>query len=214
MSESNETDTPDTGSSSPGRRSKVSRLIDEYELTGMGETLERRWTADGYERTSLRSLADLFNEALLRSALRDSDRNPLDGEIDNLYRLLQGNDVSSADRKRVIRRLERDGVDVDSLLEEFVSYQAIRTYLQNERNVSYERTKTDRVSATRETIERLRGRLINVADNRLEQLSAAGEVSIGSLSTVVDVRVRCAECGAQYTLDEILDRGSCECSTR
>lgn len=32
--------------SSRGRQSKVSRLIDEYDLDGLGEEMARRWTAE------------------------------------------------------------------------------------------------------------------------------------------------------------------------
>lgn len=63
-----------SGKSTRGRRSKVARLIDEYEWTGLGATLEARWTADGSERASLRDLADQFNERVLEAALREASQ--------------------------------------------------------------------------------------------------------------------------------------------
>ena len=41
-----------------GRGTKVARLIDEYDLSGMGARLEAAWTGASGERTSLRDLAD------------------------------------------------------------------------------------------------------------------------------------------------------------
>lgn len=201
----------DTAAAGRGRRGKVARLIEEYDLAGLGETLERRWTAEGDERASLRELADLFNRELLDAALREAGVHALDGEVANSYRLLVDDEVSSGDRTRARRRLEREGVDVDALEGDFVSYQAVRTYLQDERGATYERAATDRVAAARDTIEQLGGRTASVAEGRVEHLVEAGDLAVGSVSAVVDVRIRCDDCGEQYTLDELLDRGRCGC---
>lgn len=195
----------------PGRPSKVARLIDEYDLDGVGATLEARWTADGEERASLRDLADQFNRTVLEAALRQTDSQPLEGEVDNVFRLLTSDDVSAGERTRVKRRLERDGLDVDSLQRDFVSYQAIRTYLQNEREATYEEPERDRIKSTKSTVDQLRGRTATVTESRLDDLTNAGDLRITSPTVVVDVRVRCDECGSQYALSELLDRGECEC---
>jgi hypothetical protein len=75
-------------------RNKVARLIQQYELTGLGAELEARWTGDGVERTSLRDLAEYFNRKLLAAALREAGRTPLDDEVASLYHDLTGDDVS------------------------------------------------------------------------------------------------------------------------
>jgi len=79
-------------------RNKVARLIEKYELTGLGAELEARWTGDGVERTSLRDLADQFNQRLLAAALEEAGRTPLDDEIASLYDDLTGDDVSQIGR--------------------------------------------------------------------------------------------------------------------
>jgi len=76
----------------------VLRLIEEYGLDGMGDELERRWTASGDDRTNLRDLAERFNQQLLAEALAEAGLQPLSGEIENTYRLLTDEDVNSADR--------------------------------------------------------------------------------------------------------------------
>lgn len=65
-------------------------------------------------------------------------REPADaeGEVETLYALLTDEDVSDDDRLRARRRLEQDGIDVDALQDEFVSYQTIQRYLQDHRGAS------------------------------------------------------------------------------
>jgi hypothetical protein len=85
----------------PGHeRSKVGRLIAEYDLTGTGAELERYWTGDGTERRSLRKLVDHFNRKILRQRMDDAGMNPLDGEVANTFRLLTADDVTSGTRSQ------------------------------------------------------------------------------------------------------------------
>jgi hypothetical protein len=104
-----------------GRRRKVVRLLDEFDMEGLGADLERRWTASE-DHWSLRELATYFNKQLLDRTLHSVNVRTLDGEVDNIYRLLTGDDVTSVDRTRIRRRLEREEVDVDQLEKNFVTY--------------------------------------------------------------------------------------------
>jgi hypothetical protein len=201
-----------SGGSGRGRRSKVARLIEEYDLGAIGDELERAWTADGDRRRSLRDLADRFNRELLERVLRDAGVSSLDGEVENTYRLLTAESVSGADRTRIQRHLEREGIDVDALLEEFVSYQSIRTYLRKHRGVEHAREETDRVESADRTIQQLRNRLAAVAEQRIDQLDRNDELDAGSVGVMVDVRAVCADCGSQYPVGGLLDRGGCDCA--
>lgn len=194
------------------RGGKVARVIQQYDLEGLGAELERAWTADGEERRSLRALADDVNHELLRASIRRADGDSLEAELDALYHGLVDEDVSSADQTRIRRRLERRGVDVDQLESDFVSYQAIRTYLTKHRDATYEKPETDRLDETKTTIERLRSKTETVSANRLERLERADELAIGDLAVTVDVRATCRVCGAQYTVTELLEAHGCECS--
>ena len=202
-----------TGSgTSGGRRGKVVRLIEKYNLDGIGDRLERRWTASGDERMSLRDLADKFNRELLRGAMTEAGMQPLDGDAENLYRLLTGDDASSADRTRAERRLDREGVAVDELRDEFVTYQAVRTYLKEHRGASYSSDTGDRTKSEKERIQRLRGRIRTVTDSKLEQLRRSGDIDVGSFRTLVEVKVLCEDCGTQYDIETLLDNGECACA--
>lgn len=198
-------------SSSGGRRGKVRRLIEEYDLHGIGEELEQSWTADE-DRRSLRDLADYFNKQLLESTLDSVGVQYLNGEIENIYRLLTGDDVSNADRTRVRRRLERDGVDVDGLETDFLTYQAIRTYLKDHRGAEYTPTDTDPLEREATNIQQLRGRMAAVTEGKLEQLRDSGSLNLGEFRTLTEIQVVCEECNTQFDVVELLERGGCNCS--
>jgi hypothetical protein len=203
--------TEESNGSGRGRRSKVARLIEEYELEGLGAELERRWTNDE-NRSSLRELATLFNYCILEGVMEADGFQPLDGEVENTYRLLTDDGVSSADRTRVRRRLERDGIDVDALLEDFVTYQAVRTYLRSHRDAEYTPDGTDPLKRGAANVQRLRGRVDSVTRGKLEQLRDTGEIALGEFRTLVDVRVVCEDCDGHYDVVDLLEAGGCNCA--
>ncbi len=194
-----------------GRRSKVARLIDEYELESLGAELERLWTAEE-DRRSLRDLAAYFNQQLLQRALENADVRPLEGEVENIYRLLS-TESSGADQTRIRRRLQRDGVDIDSIENDFVTYQAIRTYLKKHRGAEYTPDETDPIEREITNIQQLRGRVDSVTAGKLRQLEKTGDLDLGTFRTLVDVRVICEDCNTQFDVIELLERGHCDCST-
>lgn len=193
-----------------GRRTKVARIIDEYELTGMGARLEAAWTGESGNRQSLRDLADEFNEAVVESSLRDVESAPMEFEVSGTYRALS--DESNADTTRARRRLEREGVDVDELESNFVTHQAIHTYLKRDRDATLpEKTRNPREQKV-ESIEKLQGRLTAVTESALSSLAASGELDRDEYEVLVDVRTVCLDCGAGQPVSDLLQQGGCECS--
>ena len=197
-------------STTRGRRSKVARLIDEYGLHELGPEMERLWTADE-NRRSLRSLADYFNQQLLESVVEEHDLQLLDGELENIYRLLTDDEVSSADRTRVCRRLEREGIAINDFKSNFVTYQAIRSYLKTHRNAEYTPEESDPIERQKTNIQQLQGRVTSVTEGNLEQLRASDQITLGEFRTLANVQVICEDCNAQFDVLELLDRGGCDC---
>lgn len=192
--------------------SKVARLIEEYELTGLGDDLEDHWTRTE-NRYSLRRLADLFNKRLLEAALGTDDTEPLAGEIDNLYELLTSDDVTSGERERARSQIERRGVDVDRLTSDFVSYQSIRTYLKDHRGAeppTHSSSDAERREAKQSVVQRLTSRLNDVTEQSLRELKRSGALVLGDFAVVVNVRVHCADCCTQMPITELLSEGGCE----
>lgn len=196
---------------SPGPRPKVVRLIDQYGLESVGDELESKWTDPGADE-SLRSLADWFNERLLRTVLSEAEVDTLSEDVSHLYAVLAGETGSRGERTQLERRLERDGVDVTTLTDAFVSYGAIRSYLVGHRGVTPPSASTgpDREDAA-DTIERLRQRTTSVTTDKLERLRETDELDVGSHRVLVDVQVLCERCGKQYEVTRLLETGACDC---
>ncbi|WP_101298440.1 rod-determining factor RdfA [Halegenticoccus soli] len=194
--------------------SKVGRLIDRYDLDGMGARIERLWTGEGGEERSLRDLADYFNQQILEAEMDERGMETLDGEVENMYRLLTDDDISGGIRTEAENTLKRNGVDIERLRRNFVSHQAVYTYLTKYRGASKRTDEPDsdaRVEKGRETIRRLRSRLVAVTESTLNQLRKAEDLVLGEFSVFVDIRVLCEDCGSQYSVSELLESGGCDC---
>jgi len=201
---------PDTTDNRPS--SKVARLLSEYGLDGLGDELEVRWTGDGVERASLRDLADEFNERLLERALVDAGMSALDSDVSSTYRSLTDDDVSTGVRTDARTRLENNGIDVDELESDFVSYQAIRSYLTEYRDAEYRRlSDEEKVEKDLGSIQRLMTRTLSVTEERIEKLAQTGRIDADDFEVLLDVQVLCGECGRQYSVSEFLDGRGCDC---
>lgn len=195
---------------SSGRKTKVARVIEEHDLEGMGAQLEAEWTGETGERTSLRDLADEFNEAVLEAALREAGVSPLNFEVAGTYDALSGG--SGPESTRAERRLEREGVDLDVLAKDFVTHQAIHTYLTKEREASLPENKRNPVKRKIETIEKLQGRVAAVTESTVSSLASADELDGDEYDVLVDIRVVCPACGSDCPVGELLRQGGCKCS--
>ena len=196
--------------SNGGRRTKVARVIDEYDLTGMGARLEAAWTGEAGERTSLRDLADEFNEAVLTAALREAGSAPLEFEVSGTYETLSSG--ADADATRARRRLEREGLDAEAVESDFVTHQAVHTYLKRDRDASLPADDGDRRERKVESIEKLQGRLSAVTESALSSLAAGGDLDRDDYDVLVDVRAVCPDCGVGRPVGELLREGGCGCA--
>ncbi|MFH5801313.1 rod-determining factor RdfA [Haladaptatus sp. CMAA 1911] len=194
-------------------QSKVQRVINEYELTGMGERLEADWTGEDGNQFSLRDLADVFNRAVLSAALEQAGVASLDGEVENTYRLLTDDSVSRGVRIETKNSLAREGISIEEIEKDFVTHQAIHTYLTKHRGVKYEsgETETDQVKKSGETIQRLRTKIGAVTETTLTNLVNTDRLTLGDFDVFVDIRVLCDTCGQSYTVENLLENGGCEC---
>lgn len=194
------------------RQTKVTKLLEKYAMDGFGDELERRWTGQDGERDSLRTLADVFNERLLDRVMTDAGMDPLDGEVENIYRLLTDDDVSSGTQTETETRLRQEGIDVDELRGEFVTYQAIRTYLKEVRDASHEQDTVASTEKTQSNFDRLIGRTTAVVEKNLAQLRRNGSLVLGKFRVQTTVTVYCEDCETQFEATALLKRGHCNCA--
>lgn len=205
---------PASGDSRHPCNCKVGRTIRKREPAVTDEVLAARWRGDGGPRRSLRDLADRFNESLVRATMRSAGMDPLDGEAENVYRLLTDDEVSTGVRTQTARRLERNGVDIDALQSDFVSHQTIHTHLTDCLSVSRESEGDDegRLQRENDRIQALRNRVIAVTEDTLGRLDDE-EITTGDVDVFTTISVRCKDCGTSREVNELLERGGCECST-
>lgn len=208
-----ESEAPDNSDESKTHSTgKVVSVIHQHGLEGLGDELVEYWTGDGTEQMSLRELADYFNRELLAQTLRDASLNTLDGEPANFYRLLTDESVSSGASIQATNQLEQRGIDVDQLMADFVSRQAIHTYLTKHRQVSYSADEADPIAKETTNIQRLKRRMTTILESKINRLRDAGRITLGEFNLLIDIRVLCEDCGAQYQVTELLDQGACDCS--
>ena len=192
--------------------SKVARLLEEYDIEGLGAELEARWTADGDQRMSLRDLADSFNKRLLEVQLRVAGLDALEQDVQRTYRNLTGEDVTVGVQTDTRTRLEQNGIDVEELERDFVTYQAIRSYLTEFRDAAYEGPADDeKIQADQGTIQRLASRTLSVTEDRLQTLRETDRLDVGEFEVLLDLQVVCQSCGTQYSVDQLLEEGGCDC---
>lgn len=189
------------------RACKVDRVADRWELRGIDDRLRERWDAGA----TLRELETQFNEAVLDAALRSQGAQPLAGETETIYRLLTEKDGSPGDRVEAESRLSRAGVDPETVTDDFVSYQTVRTHLNDCLGVSTDRQSSLSVSDARTTVLKLLSRTESVTQRTVERLAADGPITIAAPSVTLSLRVACSECDEEYTFTGLLDRGGCSC---
>jgi len=189
---------------------KLDRIADEYGLTSIDDEL-RGAKADG---ASLRDLETLVNHRLLKQAFLDAGSPLLPGEVDTLYELLTDAEVSGGTEVQLRNRLETEGIDADTLVADFVSYQTVRTHLRECLEVDTGRDQQVAVDSERKTVFGILGRTERIVQDSVDRLAAADELDTGPLDVSVTARVTCGSCGRSYSLDELLSRRACACGDR
>lgn len=187
---------------------KVDRVSQKYGLDDTDEVLKDLQK----EGTSLRDLETQYNQRVLESALREAGVDVLQGEVENLYRLFTGDDVSAGMRVEARSRLEQHGIDPESVRDDFVSYQTIRTHLRECLAVDTERESTVTPTGAKNTVFKLLSRTESVTERTIERLRSSGYLHVGAVDVTLSLRIACTDCGKEYTFSRLLERGRCSCT--
>lgn len=186
---------------------KLGRNIRTYGLGNFDETIKRRRR----EGASLRDLEGVINRAILREVVEGSGVAVI-GDVDHIYETLVGDDASTGERTETREQLARAGIDVDAVLEDFVSYQTVRTHLNECLGVDTDRRGQLSIDDARGTIEWARSRSEGIIDRTMDRLRRDEQFRVGTIDVSHDVRVSCTDCGGSYPIEEFLERGGCDCS--
>ena len=202
----------DIGDDGSGACCKVGQTAARYGLDGLDEELVGRWRGGGDgDSVGVRDLASRVNRRVLAEAMREAGLDPLDGEPENLLRLLT-EDVPASRRLDTRRRLERQDVDVDAVLSDTVSHQTVYNHLRGCLGVS-KGSDDDRLERRGSTLYALQNRTETVTRETLTSLRDGGELDLDEFDVIVDVRVVCESCGRSRELATLLEERGCDCRT-
>ncbi len=191
---------------------KVGKTIHRYELSDLETKLVTYWTSDGDDQRSTRQLASLLNRRVLESALTSAGVLLKEGEVENTYRLLTDDDVSSGERVQVRNELERDGVDIEQVESDFVSHQTVYNHLTTCLEAQLETpTDQERLEKSADKLGALQNRTSAVTRDTIATLERNGIVDIGTFTVDLSLTVTCEECFEEYTIAELLERQMCAC---
>ncbi|MFD1562566.1 rod-determining factor RdfA [Haloarchaeobius amylolyticus] len=191
------------------RECKIDRVCEKWELDGIdAELRERRQNSDA----SLRDLESYFNQRVLEAAMRDARAEIIEGEVENTYHLLTDDDVSSGSKVEVNDRLRRSGIDPEAVTSDFVSYQTIRTHLQECLDMDTSNEANVNMSDAKNTVFKLLSRTEVITERTIDRLRSAGHVMISDVDVTLSLRIACTKCGEEYTFSRLLERGRCNCA--
>lgn len=200
----------DSADASPCR-CKVGTVATEYGFDGIHSELVERWVGDrGESGTSVRSLADRFNQRILRAELRAADVDLVEGRVENLHSLLTDKNRLEAVQLEAKSSLEREGVNVEKAMDKFCSHQTIYRHLRNcldaekEKNVLSKEHELDRVGSIQHRTEA-------VVEDSIKRLRDGNKLDIGEFEVLVNVRVTCESCGTLHDSIDLIERGGCDC---
>lgn len=196
--------------SNNAHRPKIIRIAGKYDLDQLGEKLEERWTATGDKHYSLRELADYVNTMILESAVNDSEEWPNSQDIEHMYTVLQSENISPGRAKELKRNLNRVGIDVEKVTADFVSHQAVHSYLKKHRKVNYT-PEENLLEEDLETIQRVRGRLTNITESIIDKYQAKNDLTTSDYSVFVDIQIYCEECQEKMALEDYFEEKGCDC---
>lgn len=120
--------------------------------------------------------------------------------------------VMDASRREARHELEQAGIDVDEVLDDFVSYQTVRKHfnqcLGEDTSVEY----TPDIGDARDTFGALVQRVKNVVSRTINRFRKYNAVSIGEPDVIVSIKLRCGDCGRTHNLGSFLNDPRCECA--
>jgi broad-specificity NMP kinase len=210
-------------------KNKIDRLIEEYELTGIEESLVRDWThEDDQRRKSVRELTSWFNQKLVMVIL---DRHtggmiPSDYTVKEITTRLHArgsnsskyNDIPDREIMDIVQWLQNNDVPVENVIDDFVSYGTMYTYLKEIRGAVSPDSQPDQRSPEGRQADVLEGIRTDLAkqperiNSRLRTLRTHNQLPETKPDIHISVECNCPACGyAQPIADYIEHQGCTEC---
>lgn len=181
---------------------KVCRVLADHDLEQYESRLVDQWTAEGPQRKGYRQLADWLNVTMLRREMDQAGLSTLGDEAASKYERLTGNDAVAAEVRNVLRS---EGVPIDHLEEDFVSYGVVRIHLTDclglEREEEPSDWETEAIRKSREYAREKIAEAVQSLENK-DKLDARGGITVH-----VDVELECQATHTRIPARVALRRG-------
>ncbi|WP_143420634.1 rod-determining factor RdfA [Halorubrum ezzemoulense] len=189
-------------------RPKVVRVIDKYDLDGIGDEMVAEWTKPESTRRSCRELAEFFNIRVLDAALREAgiiwDR-PLVEECAAI--------IKDKDKSLTGYDLDSRGVDTDEVGGDMVSYQSIYTYMTEYRDITYER-EVDGIRSRVASLQQIETKTETIATGIISHSVTHDQVHGVEPTVEVTTKCICETCGTDTEMSAYLRNGGCPACSR
>lgn len=193
---------------------KLCRVLDERGLADYDERMLAQWRGETGPRKGYRTLATEFNTMLLRREMDRAGVSTLGDEAESKYSRLTGDNEAVAREVREVLRGE--GIPIDDLETDFVSYGAVRTHIKSCLKSDYNpETSSDKSDWERTAIDIARSTAKEKTTEAVGALVSSGSLEIGGKPSIdVDISVECSACHARIPVERAIRRGYvCQCAS-
>lgn len=181
---------------------KLCRIIAEREMGDYEQRLVDQWHGETGQRKGYRKLAEWFNMTLLRRKMDKAGLSTLGDEAESKYERLQSGGTVAEEVRQILRR---NGLPVERIESDFVSYGVVRTHLTECLGEEYQHERTD---WERDAIERARSHATTKITEAVQAAVSNGKLdAVGDVSVDVSVELECEETHVSVPVDQALRRG-------
>jgi len=181
---------------------KVCRVLSKRGIETYESAMVEEWKGERGARKGYRKLADWFNTLILRREMDKAGISTLGNEPESKYERLQSNEPVAEEVRMILRR---EGVPINEIEADFVSYGVIRTHLKECLGEKFEQESSD---WERDAIERTRSHAERKLSDAVQAAVSNGKLdSVGDVSVIVSVEVECEETHVRVPLNRALRRG-------
>jgi len=190
---------------------KVDTLLERYALPtpaydSVDKYLVVRWTGrDDHDAEGYKPLTEWFNKQMLRRRYDAHGRDVTSVHLDREYELVTGD--ASAEREELAADLAADGLDIDRLADELVSWSTMRHHLKD----CLDATKEPATASTdwqTNTVEMATTQAAEKTRSVLSSLASTGRLPDAEEADVdVQVELHCPDCSASASFQTAVERG-------
>ncbi|QZP39257.1 rod-determining factor RdfA [Halobaculum magnesiiphilum] len=192
---------------------KVDSLIERHGLTvpdpgyeSVDEYLVARWTgSDGRSADGYKALTEWFNKRLLKRMYDEHGRDTVSVHLEREYEVINGDE--DIQRDELAADLATNGLDIDEITDEMVSWSTMRHHLKGCLDAEKE-TAPAETDWEANTVQMARERAADKARSVLSSLTSKSRLRDADRAQVdVQVKLSCPDCSVRVPFEDAVERG-------